>query len=370
MGMHFFAPILVPFFTEKASLSMAQILLLQSIFQLSIFIFEVPTGAVADRIGRKWSIMLGCMTTATGALIYTGTSSFLLFSLAEIVWGMGMTLISGAKEAFIYDALKEMGKEGKAREWYGRAATARILGLISASIPGSLMAKYLGINAPLIAFAIASFAASAISFTLHEPREFMKRKGTGYWKIMAKAFGLFRSRKGLLLSAIDFAIIGSLIYYSTWLWQPLAMERGMDMGIFGIITTLYLIAEMLVLLSFPLFDRLLGEKNTAMFMAMAAGAGFLIAAIPSRASVIAFTLLSISMGLARKDYMTGFITRHSSAETRTTVMSMASMAKRFLTTILNPLVGLVFGMSKTTTLVSIGILLVLLPPILTRNLEL
>ena len=65
----FFTAVLVPFFTQWGDISLLQVQLLQSWFSLWVFILEVPTGAVADKIGRKHSIALGSLIVALAVLL-------------------------------------------------------------------------------------------------------------------------------------------------------------------------------------------------------------------------------------------------------------------------------------------------------------
>jgi len=74
------------------------------------FLLEIPTGTVADFLGRKVSLILGCMIGAVGVLIYASYPRFLVFLLAEVILAVSYTLISGADEALVYDSLKEIGQ--------------------------------------------------------------------------------------------------------------------------------------------------------------------------------------------------------------------------------------------------------------------
>ncbi|MBU2036458.1 MFS transporter, partial [Patescibacteria group bacterium] len=59
ISLHLFSAVLVPFFTDWGGISQGKIQILQSWFMFWIFILEIPTGAVADYIGRKQSLFIG-----------------------------------------------------------------------------------------------------------------------------------------------------------------------------------------------------------------------------------------------------------------------------------------------------------------------
>lgn len=103
-------PILVPFMLFKG-LSYSQIMLLQSISAISVFLFEVPTGAIADKFSRKLSLAISGILCGIGLLIYIIFKSFYIFAIAEIVFGMGMTFSSGADSAILYESLVKLDRK-------------------------------------------------------------------------------------------------------------------------------------------------------------------------------------------------------------------------------------------------------------------
>lgn len=138
----FFSAVLVPFFTDWAGLSLFQMTLLQSWFAGWIFLLEVPTGAIADRFGRKSSLILSGLVVAIAALIYGSIPSFPVFLLAEFLFAVSFALLSGADEAFLFDSLKLLGKEKKAKHFFGKAESFRFTGIMIAAPIGSIVATH------------------------------------------------------------------------------------------------------------------------------------------------------------------------------------------------------------------------------------
>ena len=99
-------PIIVLFF-QSHGLSLTEIMLLQSAYSLSLALFEIPSGYIADSFGRKNSIVIGTILTFIGYLIFSFYYGFYNFIMAEILLGLGGSLISGADSALIYDTLLE-----------------------------------------------------------------------------------------------------------------------------------------------------------------------------------------------------------------------------------------------------------------------
>jgi len=101
-----------------AGLAPLQLVLIGTTLEVSTFLFEVPTGIVADVYSRRLSIIIGFLLIGFGLLIEGFFPAFWPIVLSSIIWGLGYTFTSGAKQAWITD---EIGEE-KANMLFLRAA--------------------------------------------------------------------------------------------------------------------------------------------------------------------------------------------------------------------------------------------------------
>ena len=103
--MHFLSAVIVPFYTQWGGLTLAQMMAMNAWFMAWNFALEVPTGAVADVFGRKWSMVLGALCAAVAALVYVATHSIGVFLAAEVLYAVAYTLVSGADDALAFHQL-------------------------------------------------------------------------------------------------------------------------------------------------------------------------------------------------------------------------------------------------------------------------
>jgi MFS family permease len=82
--------------------------LVGTVMEISIFLFEVPTGAVADTYGRKLSLIVSFVIQGAAWMLVGAVPSFWVILFAWALWGFGETFMSGAYEAWITD---EVGAE-------------------------------------------------------------------------------------------------------------------------------------------------------------------------------------------------------------------------------------------------------------------
>ncbi len=120
-----------------AGLSPLQLVLVGTTVEASIFLFEIPTGVVADTLSRRLSIIIGYFIMGAGFLLEGLFPAFLPILAAQVLWGLGYTFTSGATQAWITD---EIGEE-PANRLFLRAAQvglfASLLGMGAASLVGA-----------------------------------------------------------------------------------------------------------------------------------------------------------------------------------------------------------------------------------------
>src|SRR3989344_4988983 len=96
----FIAAVYVTFLISKG-LNLFEVNLVNFVFFTTLFICEIPTGAVADVFGRKVSFVCSCFLYALGMFIYSASNSFWGFALAEMTAAIGNTFASGAFQAWL-----------------------------------------------------------------------------------------------------------------------------------------------------------------------------------------------------------------------------------------------------------------------------
>ena len=111
-------------FLLDAGLSNLEAFAANAFFTVGMVIFEVPTGIVADTIGRRVSYLLGTVTLAATTLLYVLLwqieGPFWAWAVVSILLGLGFTFFSGAVEAWLVDALNATHFEGNLESVFGR----------------------------------------------------------------------------------------------------------------------------------------------------------------------------------------------------------------------------------------------------------
>jgi len=355
----FFSAVLVPFFTEWGGLSLTQVQILQSWFMFWFFILEIPTGAVADYIGRKHSIALGALIVAIAALVYGSVPRFEIFLLGEFLFAMAMALMSGADEALLYDSLKEAGREEERKKIFGRANSFHLSGMLIAAPIGSFIASRLGLNFPMLFSAIPYLLAGLVAWSIKEPAIHQaKSESKRYLDIVKKGFSFLKNHKVLRLLALDAIVVASSAYFIIWLYQPLLRSVGIGIFYLGVVHAVLVLSEILVSSNFERLTKLFGsDKRYLRASAIIVVLSFLlVAAWPNVITISILVIFGGGFGLTRLPLMSAYMNRFIPSEQRATILSSISMFRRFGLVILNPLIGFTADHSLRLAALVVGLL--------------
>ena len=163
-------------FKMGAGLDIMQVLLTNSAFTLGSMVFEIPTGVVADTVGRRVSLLLCLVTLFVTTLLYVAIAwrgwGFWAFMWVSVFLGLGYTFYTGAVDAWLVDALQATGYTEPLEPVFARGQMAFGVGMLLGTIGGGLLGQihlyipYLvraAIVVPL--FALAWFRMPELGYT-------------------------------------------------------------------------------------------------------------------------------------------------------------------------------------------------------------
>ncbi len=355
--MHFFAAVLIPFFTEWGGLKLSQVLFLNSWFMLWNFLLEVPTGTVADFLGRKASLMAGSAVAAAAALLYVSRPDFYTFLAGEVLFAVAFTLHSGADEALAYDSLKADGREEAAKRTLAAMEAFKLGGIVVAAIAGGFIAGRFGYDAPMRFYALPALAAFALACTLNEPP--VRAAGAprpGYLAILREGGRLFATSPVLRLLTAELAFTNALAWGLIWLFQPLLAAAGLPVAYYGFVHAAACGGQIIFLSNVEKAERMAGSKRSLLVAAtVAAGGAFVLLGLTtSLAAVVVLIVAGFTFSLPRVPIFSAYMNIHIPSDKRATVLSLTSMCRTLAIVVVNPLIGLLADRSVAYTMIVLG----------------
>src|SRR6056297_1473047 len=189
-----FMPIIVLFYQDNG-LAMQDIFTLKAVYSIAIVILEIPSGYLADVLGRKKTLIIGTILGFLGFVVYDFSFSFWGFLMAELVLGLGQSLISGADSALLYDSLKAMGNEKKYLKYEGRMVSVGNFAEATAGILGGLLAE-ISLRTPFYAQTGVAFIGIPAAIMLVEPLRHKKISKMSFRDILSIVeYALIRNKR-------------------------------------------------------------------------------------------------------------------------------------------------------------------------------
>jgi DHA3 family tetracycline resistance protein-like MFS transporter len=132
----------------EAGLNPLELILVGTVLEISAFLFEIPTGVVADVYSRRLSLIIGTFLIGAGFIVEGLFPIFGAILVAQVLWGVGSTFGSGAQEAWIAD---EVGDRDAGRVFLRGSQAARIGGIVGMSLGVALASGYTDLPIPDLA---------------------------------------------------------------------------------------------------------------------------------------------------------------------------------------------------------------------------
>ena len=179
--------VMIVYHIEIVHLNPLQLILVGTTLEVACFIFEIPTAIVADVYSRKLSIVIGGVLTGVGFILEGSISSFIFVLVAQIVWGLGSTFISGSLEAWI--AVEEKNKD--LDEIYIKGAQAGQIGAFIGIVLSTVIANF-SVRLPIIVSGVL-FIILALFLWLYMPENNFKPSAPGDLNTFKKMVYTFKS---------------------------------------------------------------------------------------------------------------------------------------------------------------------------------
>ncbi len=199
-------------FGQRGGVSAAGIGTLMAVWLVVSVLSEVPTGVIADKFSKKWSLVLGRIMQLATFAIWLAAPSFTGYLIGFIVWGVGEAFLSGAFQAYLYESLDERNRQAFGRI-YSRSSAFTMMAYMSASFLAFLIGPHY--NTLLILSIAVSAVSLVITLSLPNLRDDVD---VGLRpKILASALGAIRRHGDLrhlfLTAVILYGLMGMLGEY-------------------------------------------------------------------------------------------------------------------------------------------------------------
>ena len=331
-------PIIVLFFQEHG-LTLTEVMILQSIYSFSVALFEIPSGFIADVFGRKRTIILSTIFTFIGFLVFSFFGGFYSFAIAQVLVGIGGSLMSGSDSAIIYDTLLETNSKNTYTKIEGRSYAIGNFSEAFAGILGGFLAVG-SIYMPIYVQTSILFFSIPIAFTLIEPT-------------MHKENKLDRSFKAVL-EVVKFAMVDNqklkwLIIYSSamgvatlsmaWFAQPFFKSINIPLAYFGVLWAGLNFSAGITSFNAHQLDKKDKKYKILFYIALAMSISFIFLGYNTSFFGLIFILFIYVLRGIVTPILRNAINENTTSNKRATVLSIRSLIIRISFAISAPILG-------------------------------
>jgi MFS family permease len=326
-------------FLLEAGLDILGVFVAGAAFTAGNVLFEIPTGVVADTVGRRASLLLSAAILCASTLAYvaipqTSWSPLAPFVVASMALGLGFSFYSGALEAWLVDALAASGFAGSLDAVFSRGAIVSGAAMLIGTLGGGLLGQ-IDLGLPFLvrsallalAFAIALIGLRDLGFRARPLRLDTLRAELAAVAKAGLRFGWSqRSLRRLMLAS---AVQSSFVIWGFYAWQPYFQELLDTDAVWftGVIAAAVALSTMLGNAMVDYLARLCGKRTTLLLWAAALQtlAAIGIGLAPSfPTALLCLLIVTATMGVV-SPVRQAYLHQSVPGEQRATVVSFDSM---------------------------------------------
>ncbi len=325
-------------FLLDAGLSNLEAFAANAFFTAGMVLFEVPTGIVADTVGRRASYLLGTLTLTGSTFLYVLLwqieAPLWQWAIASMLLGLGFTFFSGAVEAWLVDALAATGFTGELESVFGRGQIVTGAAMLTGSVAGGFVAQQTSLGVPFVLRGLILIAMFGVAFRLMHDIGFTPEKGgrplTEMRKVASNSIEYgwrIPAVKWLMVEALFTGGVGIYAFYAL---QPYLLELYGDpqaYQIAGLVAAIVAGAQIAGGVAAPRIRRLFPRRTSALILmaGLSAAVLALIGVVESFwaviGAIVVWGLLFAATMPIRQTYLNGLIPSRQ----RATILSFDSM---------------------------------------------
>lgn len=341
-GLYPIIPIMSLFFLAK-HLNFGEIGILFAVFSLTGFLFEIPTGYLGDKFGRKYSVTIGLAILSLTAYIWTLLNSVFIFAIFAGIWMLGLAFISGSFEGYIYDYLKSKKKE----EYYDKLLSMSGTVLYGAGAIGSIVGAYLfsiNINYPYYLLAILFFLCLVITLFMDNDVVIEDGELEEQLKVFSGMSYVYKHKNILWITLFVSLLFGFFSYFRGSVDKPYILDLGVfDVQWLGVFVAISMVVQSMFISQFERLKSKLKESGIIILYWILSSIPLLIMAMGHGYIALLAMLAFYTTESFRETMINSFSQKHIPSKIRATTLSSIKVYENISAAVLGLVAGYMFN---------------------------
>lgn len=354
-------------FYLSADISFRQLSFIEVTSLVVLTFFEVPSGALADIIGRKINIAIGCFLMGIELILIAVGFNYPVFILAAFIGGIGICLESGADDALLYDSLKRLMRENEFEKYLGQSSA---LFKVSSGIAGVLCSYLYSFDQNLIFYLSGGIFIFLAGFILTAKETLIKQQDkqikSAFSKqlssLMKRSFQQLIQNKNLVWMLIFTGILASVIRAHISIIRPSLLENILpNISYLGLVVGTGMIISSVISWNADKISKHLPENYVLIGFIVISSLAFIGMGLVEGVVSVGFIFMLTMLNAYKTIYLSSYWHRNFTDQERVTLSSIKQAFYSFLGMFI--LVGLGdvtdrFGMQSSSLILGFFILFV------------
>ena len=358
-----FTPMLaiwVVYLTDFRHLTLTQVGVMEGLFWGVKLLLEVPSGAFADRFGRRATMITGIGLEAAGTAIFAIAGDFTLLVISYVIWSGGLAFRSGNDEAYLYDTLSSAGREHEYSDRMGVYMALSTVSLLTGGLAGGLLAEVANLQVAVLAALIPFALALPVVLSLEEPPRHRMTHASGLMRTLHDGLGtVWRNAELRSIVLLQVTLSGAFPAYFL-LSQPFLDEHGVALALFGVLTIPVHLARTAGGLASGRLSRRFGLPATLTASLFGVTGGLML--LSGVDHVVAFAGLAVAMAsvAVALPAIGAYINDRTDSRVRATVLSVGPMGQSIVHAVMSTVAGTIAAQSLRVSfgVMSVAILVI------------
>ncbi|HRI05789.1 MAG TPA: MFS transporter [Candidatus Dojkabacteria bacterium] len=364
-SMVFTAPIWIVFYTLRG-VSEAEISLIMTFAYIMQMVWELPSGALADLIGRRTILVISFIISSLSYISFFYAEGFIWFLVLNLIMSIGDSFRSGSEEALIYDSFKQDGKEEGISKVFANASAIYQGGLIFGAIAGGILYSFNPVL-PSVTYGIVLLLGAISSLLYIEPKIDSERFTLkNYWlQIVNGSKEAFSSGKYSSLMSLFYIFVGGIAWSSTLFFnESLLVDLGYSDTVRGIIGGVLRLLNILLITYVLARGKYFSQRGTILMFPIIMLIAYLPGVFLNSTVAPLFIQLAMLATTSRFIILSPVVNKVFSSKYRATALSFLSLMIGFVYVTLTGVSAYIipeFGIKTMYTLLGVFSLLTVLP---------
>ena len=327
-------------FWEQRGMTIQLVVYTEIIFAISVVFFELPTGILADKWGRKKLLVSGIILEGFMFLILVFATEFWHFAVAIFLAGLARSACSGSENAMLYDTLLQVGEEKTFEKHLGGLNVIDLTAIIIAAISGSLLASRYPFELNYWLSIISMIMSLCVAILLIEP----KYKSESDESILMKDYLItsvefFNKHSDVRIVLLSGMVIRVAVSFIDEFWQLYLNRLGIPVVYFGLFSAITMVVRLPGNLLAHVVGKRFGNKLILCTVSILFVVLFLwVSIMKNNTSLVAIILICFVSGII-EPITTGYLHHRIDSSMRATIDSFHSFGLNIILII----AGLGFG---------------------------